>query len=882
MKKIMGDFLYFVACFLVSLRYRIKVKGLEKIRERGGILFLANHPAEIDPVILERVLWKKFRPHPVALDSLFQNGLRFFLEHAGALPIPSFEVSTNSFKTKQIDKIYSQIFSVLREKENILIYPAGGLKISGEERIGGTSGVHKIIQSCPEATVVLIRTVGLWGSSFSKAQTGKRPELKKVFLRGAKILLKNFIFFAPKRTIEITFDYPPKDFPLKGSKLELNRALEKWYNQNGPEPLNLVSYAFWKKELPQVHLRTEKEKETYDNIPEEVKTQVTQEIARLSMKNPAEIKLTDDLAIDLGLDSLDKGQLVVFLKETFGIQGPHPSDMTLVGEVMAIASGKIKVEEEEEEEEKPLEKWHAEVGRADPQLPVGETILEAFLNTSHRLNDYLACSDQSSGELTYQRMRQAVILMALSIQKLPGEKIGIMLPASVGVNILILATQLAGKVPVMINWTLGPRNLRAILETSKIQKTISSWKFLDRLENFDLDGVDEDILLIDKMRREFSSLDKARTLMLAKYSPQKLMQAFNVSKMKAEDPAVILYTSGTESLPKGVPLSHKNILSNQRDAFNTVNFRKDDVILGVLPSFHSFGFSVTGLFPLLAGMKVAYIPNPTDGRRMAFAIDKWKVSVLCIAPTFLKNLIRVAKPEQLSSLKMIVAGAEKMSPDIYQKLATLCPHSNIMEGYGITECAPILTINPAVGKKKGVGKPLPSVSLAIVHPETYLPATEGLILAHGPNVFKGYLNPEIDSPFIEMNGKKWYKTGDLGMLDEEGYLTLSGRMKRFTKIGPEMISLGAIEEILQMAAEKQGWKVDPLLPSLAVVADEGEGKKTEIVLFTSFPLSLEEANAEIKKSGMSNLVRLSKVTRLPLIPLLGTGKIDYRSLKTTL
>lgn len=186
---------------------------------------------------------------------------------------------------------------------------------------------------------------------------------------------------------------------------------------------------------------------------------------------------------------------------------------------------------------------------------------------------------------------------------------------------------------------------------------------------------------------------------------------------------------------------------------------------------------------------------------------------------------------------------------------------------------------------QGVGTPLPEVELLIVTPDEHTPLKVeecGLILARGPNIFSGYLDRTLTPPFVEVEGKNWYLTGDLGYLDSRGYLTLSGRLKRFVKIGGEMISLGAVEEVLFQAAEAQGWKLDPELPSLAVWAVEEEGKKSEIHLFTLFETTADQVNQVLRESGMSNLIKVRTVTKLPFIPILGTGKIDYKQLSTKL
>lgn len=868
---------------LLATRYRIKVTGLETITNlphRGGILFLANHPAEADPCILLTILWPRFRPRPVAIDYLFRkkfvsNLLRF----VSALPVPAFEGSSNSFKRRKIEKVYEEIVTALKRGENFLIYPAGVLKHSGEEIIGGASGVHTLLTRCEEANVVLIRTEGLWGSSFSKASDGKTPDLARTFTHAFLSVLKNLIFFLPKRELKIECMAAREDFPWKADRITLNRYVEKWYNKNGIEPLQLISYAFWKEELLQVTQKEDERGGAALNIPQEIEQEVLTEIARITSRSPQEIKRQSSLALDLGLDSLDQAQLALFLKEKFGVNGLHPSDLEQVEDAMAYAAHLKSAPQEEDEEQDAACTWYEEKQRPPPLPPEGKSVIEAFLKTSCRMGNAIACTDPSGREPSYNELRQAVILFAGAIAKLPGENIGIMMPACTAVNVAIFATQLAGKVPVMINWTLGEHNINAIIEGAGIQTAISSERFLDKLSNVELNGLDDKFTLVEEMMKSFSLQDKLRALTLSKRSVEKILQHFG-AKTSPQDLSVILFTSGTEREPKGVPLTNENILSNEQDAFQSVEIKQEDVLLGVLPPFHSFGFSVTGLLPLLCGVRVVFLPNPTDGRKMANYVQRWGVTILCLAPTFLKTLLRVASTEQLSSVRLIVSGAERMPGEVAEKIRQLLPQTKVAEGYGITECAPILTINPPREKSAGVGRPLSHVELLLVHPETLRPVApleEGHVLARGPNVFAGYLNPHLPSPFIEVEGKRWYKTGDLGFLDVQGYLTLSGRLKRFVKIGGEMVSLGLIEETLLRFVNSA--KGESETPPLAVVAKEDEGKRAQIVLFISFPLTLQEANDELKKAGVSNLARLTHVKQVPFIPLLGSGKVDYRALQ---
>lgn len=883
MKRFLEYNVYLFLRLALSLRYRLRVVGKKSLtsKKKGGMLFLANHPAEIDPCILLTTLWYPFKIHPVAVEYLFRIPVvRNLLDFVGALSVPSFTAFANSYKKRQVEKTYQKIYSLLEKGENVLIYPAGGLKQTASEVIGGASGVHTILGMRPETEVVLVRTKGLWGSTFSRAPTGKTPDLFSTFLGGFKVLLKNGLFFAPRREVIVECVLAPNDFPRRGSRLELNRFLENWYNREGPEPLKLVSFSHFRKVYPQIYQPPKEEQIVFESIPKETKESIFNEIAQLARIPAEELSYESHLALDLGLDSLDISQLVMVLKENYGVGTIQLSDLKTVGSVLAFAARLKQSEGAEEEEVSSLLVWEKEKGRPAAHYAEGSTLTEAFLNSCARMDGFTACVDQISGEVCYRQLKLVVVLLAQAIRKLPGSHIGVMMPASTAVNAIVFAVLLAGKVPVMINWTLGERNLRSIVEQSGIQVTLSSWKFLDRLENVDLNGLDDQILLMEELRRNLTLFDKVRAFYRARKKTSALLKIFGVHKVSSEETAVILFTSGTETFPKGVPLSHGNLIANQRGAKQLVDIRSEDIMLGVLPPFHSFGFSVTGIFPLLAGLRAAYSPNPTDGRRIASAIERWKITLVCLAPTFLKNVLRVASPKQLKSLRLVVTGAEKTALELFEKLAELNPEAQLIEGYGITECAPILTLNPPGHTQKGVGVPLPGIEIAVVHPENYesVPKGEtGLILVRGPNVFNGYLNPKL-TPFVDFQSKTWYQTGDLGYLNEEGYLNLSGRLKRFIKIGGEMVSLAALEEALLQSASRLGWQLDPDRPSLAICPLEEEGKKSEIHLFTTFETKAEEVNLALRESGMSNLLKVRSVHKLPFIPLLGSGKVDYRKL----
>ena len=880
---------------ILSLRYRVEVKGLDKLttqklHKKQGILFLPNHPAHMDPLMIFLWLWPKYRMRPLVIEYVFRTSfLQPALKLVRALSIPNFDTSVNQLKVKKAQEAIEEIAKGLKKKENFVFYPAGRSKNSGKEMLGGSSGAHALLQECPDANVVLIRTSGLWGSSFSRALLGHSPHLGQTLWHGIKTILKNLIFFSPRRKICIEIETNPEDFPHTDNRIEFNRYLENWYNRyrdekgniHETEPLKLISYSIWHKELPKVVKPKKKRKLEGDvSVSDETREKVYAEIKRIVNNPSLEIRPEMSLPFELGMDSLNIAELVAYLTKNYEVEELHPEEMETVQNALDIAEGAKSAEPDHHA--KVHASWPAQQGRSSPQLPLGETIPEAFLRTCERLGDFSACGDDLVGVLTYNKMKKAVLVLAEHFKKLPEKHIGVLLPASSGAFIIILALQFAKKVPVMLNWTLGSSYLNEMTHMTHCKTVISSWRFLDRLPHVDFGNLIDKLQLIEDIRPKIKLTTKLRGVFRSLFSIQSILSAYGLNKMKGDSPAVVLFTSGTEAKPKGVPLTHKNIISNLRSAMQCIELRKGDVIYGILPPFHSFGFSVAGLFAFLSGTRIAFYPDPTDSFALAEGIARWKVSLFCAAPSFLKGLFYAAKPEQLKTIRYFVCGAEKAPPELYERVEKLETGAKLIEGYGITECSPILTINRPNLPPKGVGRILPDVELVTIHPETQelLPkGSEGEICVRGPNVFHGYLgNPR--SPFIEIEGKAWYRTGDLGHLEEDGTLILSGRLKRFTKVGGEMISLGAVEETLSSHLLKEN-KISADVPSLAVCADERNGKG-QLILFTTIDLDKEAANGILEQAGFSRIIKISAVQKIEEIPLLGVGKTDYRKLQETI
>lgn len=883
-QMLMKIWICFLNCFMrciLALRYRIRVQGLENIDPSfsKGTVFLPNHPAEIDPVMLMLVLWRKFQLKPLVLEKFYYlKGAHYIQRLAGAIPIPDLSGYASSWKENKIEKIFQQICEGLQEGKNYLIYPSGRLKAQAEEIVGGASFVHRLIHERPQTNVVLIRTTGLWGSRFSTALTGVTPDFSRVLWEGIKILLKNGIFFLPRRTVNIEIEKAPQDLPNHSSRLEFNRYLERWYNAKGYETLNFVSETFWKKTYPKIQRTPSAVSSTEWKIDPQAEQEIYHKISQLTGQKV--ILRSNHLARDLGLDSFDSIQLLLFLESKYEIENVSVESIETVEDVLK-AVGEITQSKKVVETTSTQANWPKEKKRPPIHFAPGKTIQEAFLRSCQRMGKSVACADQTLGIINYRRLKMLAILLSSKIKQLEGDHIGILLPSSIMVYILIFATLLSKKVPVMVNWTVGTRTIDHCIKTAQLKTILSSQKFLENLNHGPMGLANDLLLLVEDIKQTIPFKEKLRAFYQSFFlSTKRLLKTFGLTKVSEDDPAVILFTSGTELLSKGVPLTHKNLLSNERSGLSCVQFLSTDALYGVLPPFHSFGFSLTGLLPIFIGLKVYYAPDPTNSRGMANDIENWQLTIFCCAPTFIKGLYRVAAPTKLQSLRYVITGAEKAPEELFAFTRKL--GGQLIEGYGITECSPIVTLTRPELPHRGVGQPIPGVELCIINPETQEklpPGKEGEICIHGPNIFQGYLD-RPQSPFIEIDQKRWYRSGDIGFVDPDNFLILSGRLKRFVKIGGEMISLGGLEtEISRLATEKQ-WISNSSQEGvhLAIAAAERESARPLIILFTTFDVNKETVNESLRACGYGRLIKVSEVRKIHKIPVSTTGKIQYRVL----
>ena len=506
-------------------------------------------------------------------------------------------------------------------------------------------------------------------------------------------------------------------------------------------------------------------------------------------------------------------------------------------------------------------------------VPATETITGAFLKQAAKDPGRTLLADQTGGLRTNRNIITGLLLLKPLFEALDGEFLGIMLPPSGGAAVLYLAALFAGKTPVMVNWTTGTRNVRHSLDLLGVRHIVSAGALLSRLEamGVDLSELRDRFLLVENLAPRISKGKKLAALIRSYLSWKEL------ERVRPRDTAVVLFTSGSESLPKAVPLTHANILTNIRDVLGVVRLNENDVLLGFLPPFHSFGLTVTLVLPCVAGLRVVYHPNPTEAAVLARIMEAYRATVLVATPTFLAGIVRVAEDRQLASLRLAVTGAEKCPDQLFVTLRQRCPGAIVLEGYGITECSPVVSANTVEVTVPGsIGRLLPSVEGAVVDLETgkrVAPGETGMLLVRGPSIFPGYLNFAGEPPFVTFEDKQWYRTGDLVSATAEGVIFFKGRLKRFIKLGGEMISLPAIEaELLQHFREADDG------PVIAVEA-VGSAESPDVVLFTREPADRSTVNGWLHDAGLSALHNIRQVVTVDEIPVLGTGKTDYRTLR---
>jgi acyl-[acyl-carrier-protein]-phospholipid O-acyltransferase/long-chain-fatty-acid--[acyl-carrier-protein] ligase len=463
-------------------------------------------------------------------------------------------------------------------------------------------------------------------------------------------------------------------------------------------------------------------------------------------------------------------------------------------------------------------------------------------------------------------------------------RVGVVLPPGAGAFIANLAVLCAGKIPVNLNFTSGRAALEACMKIGGIRTILTANALVQKVPNFPWPERTLDL------RKEIAAMGgKKRILpwMIAAWIVPNQWYASLLGLPRVGDRAEagLLFTSGSSGEPKGVALTHRNILANCAQISSLSILPQSSSLLGCLPIFHSFGFTVTLWYPLIRGCRVITVPSPLDTRRIIDSIRDEQATVLLGAPTFIRPILRKAQPAELRSLHLVVTGAEKLPDDLYEAFLKTF-HIEILQGYGLTETTPASNINqphppmttetaePQVGKKAGsTGRLLPGMTVRIVQPETgeeVGPGEQGIVWFKGANVFSGYLDDPQKTAGAFRDG--WFVTGDLGRLDEDGFLFIEGRLSRFSKIGGEMIPHGTVE---QKIAEI--FNIDQSDgPAVAVMGVPDKAKGEALVLLSTVPIAVDTLREKLLESGFTNLWIPKIVHQVEKIPVLGTGKLDLK------
>lgn len=540
------------------------------------------------------------------------------------------------------------------------------------------------------------------------------------------------------------------------------------------------------------------------------------------------------------------------------------------------------------------------IGAWQQQTDWLEPIPLAWLRTAKRNLRQRSVLDSNGASLSNFRFLIAVLLFSQLIKKYSKEKqVGLLLPTSSAGLIGNMAALLAGKTVVNLNYTASADAIDAALDKADIQTVYSSRLFVKKLEQkgVAIEAIFAGVRMryLEDMKAGILAHQLFITAGIALLPARWLYRLYGGFSRKQrptlDDAAAILFSSGSEGTPKGVVLSHRNIVANCLQVSDVLNTQRDDVVVGSLPLFHSFGLTVTSFMPLLEGVPVVCHPDPTDVLGTAKAIARHKATVLCGTSTFLRLYVRNSKihPLMLQSLRVVVAGAEKLAPDVRDafKLKFNC---DIFEGYGATETTPVASVNipdqlddrywhVQRGQKAGtVGLPLPGTAFRIVDPQTLATLStneDGLILIAGTQVMLGYLHDaeKTAQAIVELDGQRWYKTGDKGHLDEDGFLVIVDRYSRFAKIGGEMISLSAVEAAVQKVIAAASINTDYAVDLLAVnVPDEKKGER--IVLLYAANIDEDAMRKMMLASDTLALMMPAEYVQVPAIPKLGSGKTD--------
>ncbi len=491
-----------------------------------------------------------------------------------------------------------------------------------------------------------------------------------------------------------------------------------------------------------------------------------------------------------------------------------------------------------------------------------------FIESAKLNKNKIAIIDEGTKKtLTYKKLLIASLMLYPKLKNFPSKYIGIMLPTSMGGMLSVIAALMAGKIPVMINFSTGAiKNAIYAQEKCSFKTIITSVKLIEKLQIEPIEGM----IFIEDILKTVTTFDKLKAAIKASL-PVSFIKS-SVANAKEDDTSVILFTSGSEKEPKAVELSHKNISHNLINVPKHLTIDANHKFMSTLPIFHVFGLTVVFWLPITLGSTIITYPNPLDFKIIGKLTKKHKANVIGGTPSFYYGYIKKCDKDDFLSVKLAVSGADKLTKHIYDAFLEKFK-VKILEGYGTTETSPVISVNtPKYHKVGSIGRPLPNVQIKIVHHETEeeLPInTEGKLLVKGDMVMKGYLGDIEETSLRLRNG--WYDTGDMALLDEDGFLWHKGRLKRFVKIGGEMVSLVKVESVLE--------KYLPDNTVCCVVDVPNPTKGADIVAaITTSEINKRKILKQMAKE-LPSIALPKNFYVLDELPTMASGKINFREVE---
>lgn len=499
-----------------------------------------------------------------------------------------------------------------------------------------------------------------------------------------------------------------------------------------------------------------------------------------------------------------------------------------------------------------------------------KTLFESALDARDKLGgDRLVVGDTERQPMSYDRLILGATIIGRKIEKQtsPGERVGLMLPNVMGVAAVFYGMQLVGRVPAMLNFSAGLKSLIAACKTVRMETLVTSRQFIEKAG---LEDVIEElakhvhILWTEDLRASVNAFDKIKGVWDSKRARQRYVRR----RVAPSDTAVMLFTSGSEGVPKAVALSHSALLANCEQFLKAEKIDESRAIFNALPTFHSFGLTVGLIAPVVVGMRTYLYPSPLHYKQIPAEVKASGCDILVGTDTFMAGWGRVAQKEDFANLTLVVLGAERVKEATRKLWMEKFGHW-LLEGYGVTECAPVICANTPEHKKDGsVGRLMPGMKYRLEP----IPGLKkgGRLHVKGPNVMRGYMRHEAPG-LLEPPTAGWHDTGDIVEVDSEGFVTIQGRAKRFAKLGGEMISLAAVE--MNIA---QVWPDN----NHAVVAVDHESKGEALVLVTDLPDPDKKRLVKWAKiNGIPELMMPKKFLHIDELPVLGTGKVDYLTIQ---